>query len=184
MRPARSAALLALALLMLLVAPSAAFAADPVTVAGTVVRDGAPVTGVEVVATVAGSDQIVAATTDETGAFGVELDLDVGAEVRIEVTGQTSRSDPDAQGCVRLETPAGELTFVVEALPPAAVEVPLDDELTGVVCSPTATPGVTPPSTDGSDSGEVRSSGAGLLLVLGFLAILAGGTIAMARRWR
>ena len=176
--------MLAFALVSLLAMPSAALAADPVSVSGTVVRDGAPVTGVQVVVSVTGSDQIVAATTDEAGAFAVQVEAEVGSEVRIDATGQTSRSEPDAQGCVRIETPAGELTFTIEALPLAALEVPLDDELTGVVCAPTATPGVTPPSTDVPANGAARPSGTGLLLVLGVLAILAGGMIALARRWR
>ena len=148
------------------------------------VRDGAPVTGVEVVVSVTGSDQIVAATTDESGAFVVQLEVEAGSEVHVDATGQTSRSEPDAANCVHLETPTGSLTFTIQELPPAAVEVTLDEVLTGLVCGPTATPGLTTPSTDGDASAPGTSSGGGTLLVLGVLALLTGGTLALARRWR
>src|SRR4051794_11532680 len=100
MPAARTPAPLAVALVSLLAVPAAALAADPVTVSGTVVRGGTPVNAAQVVVHVTGSDQLAATTTDEQGAFSVTVDAEVGAEVQIDVTGQTSRSGPDAQGCV------------------------------------------------------------------------------------
>lgn len=187
MVPARVATLLVVAVLALLAVPTAAVAAGPVTVSGTVVRDGAPVTGVQVVVSVTGSDGIASATTDEEGAFAVQVEADAGSQVRIDATGQTSRSDPDSKGCVQLETPTGTLTFMIDAVPPAAVVVPMDDVLTGTVCSPTAapvvTPNVTPPSTDAARARRsAEASPATLLLVLGTLALLAGGILALDRR--
>ncbi len=61
----------------------------------------------------------------------------------------------------------------------------MDDVLTGTVCGPTASPRITPPSTDAT-AGRVGSpSAAGLLLVLGAMSLVAGGVLALtARRWR
>ena len=184
MRVARIAALLAFALTTLLALPSGALAADPVTVSGTVVHAGAPVTGVQVVVSVTGSDQIASATTDEQGAFSVQVDAQVGSQLRIDATGQTSRSDPDAQNCVHLETPTGTLTTTIEALPLDPVQVAMDDVLTGTVCGPTQAPHITPPSTDVAPRPSEGTPGSGLLVVLGVLAVVAGGTLALARRWR
>jgi hypothetical protein len=188
MLPARGAApvfVVALAVLALLAAPAAALAADPVAVSGTVVHDGAPAIGVQVVVSVTGGDEVAAATTDEQGAFSVDVEADAGAQVRIDVTGQTSRSDPDARNCVHIETPSGSLTFSIEALPPAAVEVAMDDVLTGTECGPTPSVRITPPSTDATSRRVGSSSGTGLLLVLGALSLVAGATLALsARRWR
>ena len=71
MRQARRPAVLVVlaALVALLAMPAVALAADPVTVTGTVVRDGAPVVGVEVVVSVTGTDVIASTATDEQGAF-------------------------------------------------------------------------------------------------------------------
>jgi hypothetical protein len=184
MRIARIAALVAFALVSLLVVPTGALAADPVTVSGTVVHGGAPVTGAQVVVSVTGSDQIAAATTDEQGAFSVQVDAEVGSQLRIDATGQTSRSDPDAQNCVHLETPTGTVTTTIEALPLDPLEVAMDDVLTGTICGPTEPPRVTPPSTDVGATLPEGHPGSGLLIVLGVLAVVAAGTIALARRWR
>jgi hypothetical protein len=182
MRPLRLAALVIVALLAIVAAPAVAFAADPVTVSGTVVRDGAPVTGVQVVVTVTGSDQIVSASTDEQGAFSVQVDAEVGSELRIEATGQTSRSDPDKANCVHLETPTGSLTTTIAALPLDPLEVAMDGVLTGLVCGPTPTPGLTPPSTDVAGPGAAGTTASGLLLILGALFVVTGATLALARR--
>jgi hypothetical protein len=184
MHAARIATLLAFALVSLLVVPTGALAADPVMVSGTVVHGGVPVTGVQVVVSVTGSDQIASATTDEQGGFSVQVDAAVGSELRIDATGQTSRSDPDAHNCVHLETPTGTLTTTIEALPLDPVEVAMDDVLTGTICGPTEPPHVTPPSTDVTPPRPAGAPGTGLLLVLGVLAIVAGATLALARRWR
>jgi len=172
-------------LVALLVAPAGALAADSVTVTGTVVRDGAPVTGVEVVIAVLGTDTVVSTATDERGAFVVGIEAGLGAELRVFATGRTTRSDPDRNGCVRSETPIGELTAVIEELPPAPLTVELDTVLTSTVCGATATPRVTPPSTDApGPSLPARGPGAGLLLLLGVLGLAAAGALTTAPRRR
>ena len=132
MRLARRPATLAVlgALVVLLAMPAVALAADPVTVTGTVVRDGAPVVAVEVVVSVSGTDVIASTATDEQGAFSVEVEAEVGSELEVFATGQTSRTGPDDEGCVRTETPIGDTTSVIETLPPAPITVELDTVLT------------------------------------------------------
>jgi hypothetical protein len=173
-------------LALLVAAPAGALAADSVTVTGTVVRDGQPVIGVEVVVSVTGSDMIASTATDEHGAFALDVEAGIGSELQVFATGQTSRSDPDAQGCVRTETPIGHLTATIEALPPAPLTVPLDTVITAKVCTATGTPGptprVTPPSTDLDASRPAGGSSAGLLIVLGLLAITGGASLTLARR--
>ncbi|MEI7743974.1 MAG: hypothetical protein WCK58_09525, partial [Chloroflexota bacterium] len=78
MRLARLPLLAAGLLVALLVAPSAALAADPVTVSGSVVRDGAPVAGIEVTISVAGSYANFFATTDDDGAFSADIEATAG----------------------------------------------------------------------------------------------------------
>jgi hypothetical protein len=182
MRTLRLAALVVVAALAIMAVPASALAADPVTVSGTVVRAGAPVTGVHVVVTVTGSDQVVAASTDEQGAFSVQVEAEVGSELRIEATGQTSRSEPDAANCVHSETPTGSLTTTIQALPLDPVEVAMDDVLTGKVCGPTATPAITPPSTDVAAPGVTSTTPSALLLILGTLSLVAALALALARR--
>jgi|1186.fasta_scaffold123892_1 hypothetical protein len=182
MRLLRLAALVIVAVLALAAVPASALAADPITVSGTVVRDGAPVTGAKVVVSVTGGDQVASASTDEQGAFSVQVEAEVGSELRIEATGQTSRSDPDAANCVHSETPTGSLTTTIAALPLDPVEVAMDKVVTGKVCGPTATPGITPPSTDVAEPGAAGTSPSALLLILGSLSIVAATTLALARR--
>jgi hypothetical protein len=171
----------------LAVAP-AAVAADPVTLAGTVVRDGAPVTGVSVSITVAETDMVTAAVTDDGGAFAVTVPLAVGDHVRIVAVGRTNQSGPDAKGCVTSETPTGSLTEVVDALPPGTVTVPMDDEITSTVCRATATPRstshprITPPATDRPGAGRPAGTSGSLLLVVGGLTAVIGGAVSLARR--
>ena len=173
----------ALVTFALLALPGAALAAGPVTVIGTVVRDGAPVVAVEVVVTVTGTDIAATTATDEQGAFALELEAAVGDELQVFATGQTSRSGPDGAGCVRTETPIGEATSVIESIPPAPVEVDLDDVLRSTVCTATGTPGVTPPSTDGGMAPrDTGGAGTGLLLVVGVLALVGAAGLARARR--
>jgi hypothetical protein len=169
-----------LALVALLAMPGVALAAEPVTITGTVVRDGSPVVGVEVVVTVQGTDIIGSTATDEQGAFTLELEAAVGDELEVFATGQTSRSDPDSQGCVRTETPTGEATTVIEAIPPAPIEVELDTVLSSTVCTATGTPRVTPPSTDGGSTAPGGRPGSGLELVLAGLVVALGG-LALSR---
>ena len=183
MRRTRLILLPLLALASLLALPAGALAADSVTLGGTVVRDGAPVTGVAVTVSVVGYDTVAAAVTDENGAFAVEIEAVIGDEVRVTAKGQTFTSQPDRNGCVRTETPIGRASMTLDELPPAPLEVALDQLITSEVCGATATPRVTPPATDaGLRRGSGGGSGSGLLLVLGALALAGGGALALARR--
>ena len=188
MRHARRTILaLAVVVAAMLALPAGTLGADSVTVAGSVVIDRQPAAGATVVVTVTGTDIVVATATDEQGAFRVDLEAGVGDELVIVATGRTIRTGPDAQGCVHSETPTGRVTTTIEALPPDPVSVSLDQVISSTVCSATATPRptarVTPPATDASGSGP-GTAGAGLLLVLGILALTAGGTLALAPRRR
>ena len=178
-----SIVLLAAVVAALLALPSAVLAADGVTLTGSVIRDGAPVTGVDVVVTVTGSDLIVSTATDENGVFSVAVEAGVGSEIQVFATGGTSQSDPDRNGCVTFETPIGQLTAIIEEVPPPALTVALDTVLESTVCGATGTPGVTPPSTDAGMSRPAGGIGGGLLLVLGVLA-LAGATALSVRPTR
>jgi hypothetical protein len=183
MRRARLASIALVAVVLaLLAAPAGVLAADPVAVTGTVVRDGAPVTGVDVVVSVSGSDLIAAATTDENGAFSVDVEAEIGAGIQVFATGQTSRSEPDAKGCVTTETPTGSITATIDALPPAPLTVTLDQVLTGEVCTATAKPVITPPPTDSGAGRPGQAPGNGGLIVLGMLAAAAAGSLALVRR--
>jgi hypothetical protein len=187
MRPARHpfpALAVALALLALLALPGLALAAEPVAVTGTVVRDGAPVVGVEVVVRVQGTDVIGSTATDEQGGFSLEIEAAVGDSLELFATGQTSRSEPDPQGCIRTETPIGEATAVIEAVPPTPIEVDLDTVLTSTVCTATGTPRVTPPSTDGAGPAALGGPGGGLGMVLAGLALVVAGALLLPRRQR
>ncbi len=187
MRRARLVVLAPVALLAaLLAAPSGVLAADAVTVTGTVVRDGAPVTGVAVVVTVTGGDVIASGNTDEGGAFSIDIEAIVGDQVQVSATGQTFRSEPDARGCVHTETPVGRLSTTLEAIPPAPLEVALDQLLTGTVCGATGSPRITPPATDAlvGAHGGGSVSGGSLLLVLGVLALAGAGSWVLAARRR
>lgn len=184
MRRARLAIIVGAALLVTLLAmPTGVLAVEAVTVTGTVVRDGLPQTGVRVTVTVTGGDTIAVATTDEAGAFAVELEAGIGSEVTVSAIGQTFTSEPDARGCIHSETPIGRLTATIDSIPPAPLMVPLDQLRTSTVCAATATPRITPPSTDGLVAPRPGSaSGGGLLLVLGALLLAGGGSLALARR--
>lgn len=187
MRRARLALLVPVALLAALLAmPAGVLAADTVTVTGTVVRDGEPVTGVQVSVTVTGGDTIAQATTDEAGAFSVDLEATAGSEVTIAAKGQVFTSDPDAKGCVHTEMPAGKLVATLETLPPPPLEVVMDQLVTATVCgTQTTRPAITPPATDsavGTRPGSAPSGG--ILLVLGVLALAGTGSLVLANRRR
>lgn len=171
------------AFVLVLAFPGSALAAT-VDVAGTVTAlGGAPAAGVEVVVLVEGTDQIVSATTDAQGAWAAQVDADTGAVLEISATGPTTRSEPDERGCVTLTTPTGRVTVTIESLPLAAIEVPLDGEITGQVCSATATPdpGVTPPPTDAA-GGNPTSPGSGTGLAILLLAGVSSLVLAAMRR--
>jgi hypothetical protein len=173
--------LLAIAAAALLALPAAASAASTIDLTGTVTRDGAPVAGVAVTALLVGTDMIVAATTDETGAFALQLEGDIGGVVQIGATGTTITLPPDAEGCVRSETPTGRVTVTIDALRVPPVAVPMDTLLVSSVCSATASPdpAVTLPATDTTRPGHGGRDAApgsmlGVLGLLGLIAALAG----------
>jgi hypothetical protein len=184
MRRPRLACLIGVALLAaLLAAPAGVLAADSVTVTGTVVRGGEPQVGVAVTVTVASGDTVATANTDEAGAFSVDIEAAMGSEVRVNATGQETRSGPDGNGCIHSETPIGSASEIIDAIPPAPLEVPLDQVRTSTACTATGAPQITPPATDvlrATPSGS--TSGGGLLVVLGLLALLGSGSLALARR--
>ena len=183
MRRARLASLVPVALLAALLAmPAGVLAADAVVVTGVVVRDGQPVTGVDVTVTVKGGDTIAHATSDEAGAFAVEVEAVAGSEVTVWATGQAFTSEPDAKGCVHTEMPAGRLVTTLDAIPPAPLEVVLDQLVTGTVCqAQTTRPQITPPATDGPVGARAAGGpGGGWLPVLGLLLAASGGGLALA----
>jgi hypothetical protein len=188
--------LIAIAALALLALPASVLAATA-DVTGTVTApEGVSVTGVEVAVLVQGTDQVIATTTDGTGAWTLQVDVEPGAVLEVRATGVQTRSDPDEDGCVMLSTPIGRLEVTIAELPPAAIEVPLDDAITGEICSATATPeatakpatvtkpDTTPPSTDALGVAGRGGAGPALLIVLGLLAMVSATAIALAGRHR
>jgi hypothetical protein len=192
--------LIAIAALALLALPASVLAAT-VDVTGTVTApEGVSVTGVEVAVLVQGTDQVIATTTDGTGAWTLQVDVEPGAVLEVRATGVQTRSDPDEDGCVMLSTPIGRLEVTIAELPPAAIEVPLDDAITGEICTATATaeataeatarpdkvtkPDTTPPSTDALVVAGRGGAGPALLIVLGLLAMVSATAIALAGRHR
>jgi hypothetical protein len=182
MSRAHLARIVLIALLALLALPAAAFAADPVTLSGTVTRDGTPVAGVEVAVTVDASDLILSATTGADGTFSLVIDAAVGSQVVLHATGPTTTTGPDKDGCVHHETPIGSTTLTLETLTPDPVALPLDKVIKSVVCSATGRPDVTPPSTDGVTGAAPQAPGNGAgLAVLGVLGVLAGVSLLTRR---
>jgi hypothetical protein len=179
-------ALLALAAWLVVAAclAPAALAADPLVVAGTVSRDGAPVAGASVTVLVDGTDTVMPATSDGTGAWQVTVDAASGDTLSIGAG--TSTSATDAAGCVRTETATGRMSVAVDALP-ASVDVVLDTVRTATVCAATATPdsAITPPPTDAAMAGGRRGGDASALLaLLGLAAGVATWAARPARRAR
>jgi hypothetical protein len=195
--------IVAAALALVLVLPATALGATT-DIGGTVTVDGAPAAGAEVTVLVQGSDQILSTTTDENGAWALQVDVEPGAVLDVDGTGQTTTSEPDKDGCVTSTTPSGHAQVTVPAegaVPP--VDFALDTILSGTVCA-TATPpdtggnggghggggnggggdkpaqhkpgkaGLTPPSTDTITVGGPMVSGNGVLLVIGALVAMTG----------
>src|SRR5690349_16275383 len=100
--------IVAAALALVLVLPATALAATT-DVGGTVTAAGAPAVGAEVTVLVQGTDQILSTTTDESGAWTLQLDVEPGAVLEVNGTGQTTTTDPDKDGCVTSSTPSGQV---------------------------------------------------------------------------
>ena len=198
----RLAAITALALLLAL--PASVLAAT-VDVTGTVTApDGVSVAGVEIAVLVQGTDQIIATTTDDAGAWALQVDAEPGAVLEVNATGAQTQSEPGEDGCVTLSTPIGRLEVTIVELPLAAIEVPLDGVITDETCPETPTPepvvtpepkpeptppftgggtaAKTPPSTDALGSDGSRAVGSAFLVLAGVLAMAGGGSVAIARR--
>ena len=100
--------IVAAALALVLVLPATALAAT-FDVGGTVTNtDGSPAVGAEITILVQGTDQILATTTDENGAWALQLDAEPGAVLEVNGTGQSTTSEPDADGCITTTTPSGQ----------------------------------------------------------------------------
>ena len=187
--------LVAIAAFALVLALPASVLAATVDVTGTVTApDGVSVAGVEVSVLEPGTDQIIATTTDETGAWALQVEAEPGAVLTFDAKGAQTRSEPDEDGCVTLTTPTGRVEVTVTELPLAPIEVPLDGAITGEVCSATATPDATakpdkvtkpdttPPSTDALGVAGPGATGSGMLVVVGLLALASGASLVLARR--
>ncbi|HEY5434578.1 MAG TPA: hypothetical protein VIK13_05050 [Candidatus Limnocylindrales bacterium] len=171
-----------IALVSLLALPGSVFAADPVTLSGTVMRDGTPVAGVEVAVTVDGSDLILSATSGADGTFSLAVDAGIGSQVALRATGPTTVSGPGEDGCVHRDTPIGSATLTLETLTPDPVALSLDQVISSIVCSATGRPDPTVPPTDGvAQAGPQTPGGGAGLAVLGILAALAGVSLATVR---
>ena len=141
--------IVAAALALVLVLPTTALAAT-FDVGGTVTStDGSPAVGAEITILVQGTDTILATTTDENGAWALQLDVEPGAVLEVNGTGQSTSTEPDKDGCVTTTTPSGQTnaTIPAEGAVPA-IDFALDTLLTGTVCAT-----VTPPDTGGSSGG-------------------------------
>jgi hypothetical protein len=199
--------IVAAALTLTLVLPATALAATT-DVGGTVTLDGNPAAGAEVTVLVQGSDQILATTTDENGAWALQVDVEPGAILEVNGTGGTTTSKPDKDGCITSTTPSGQVqvTIPAEGAVPA-IDFPLDTLLTGTVCATKTPPdtggngggngsgpkpaqqkpnrgGVTPPSTDTITVGGPMTSGNAALLVIGALVAMTGLVLAVTSRRR
>ena len=207
--------IVAMAIALVLVLPAAALAAT-YDVSGTVTdKEGAPVAGAEVTILVQGTDQILSTTSDASGAWALQLDVEPGAVLEVNGTGQSTTSEPDADGCVTTTTPSGQANATVPAEGPVPpIDFPMDNPLTGIVCSDPATPpttgggngggdngggnggeapaeqqpdtaGVTPPSTDTLPvARSSTTAGNAAFLVLGVLVGLTGTVLVLTDRRR
>ena len=196
--------IVAAALALALVLPATAFAAT-YDVGGTVTNaDGSAAAGAEITVLVQGTDIIVATTTDENGAWTLQLDADPGAVLEVNGTGVAVTSEPDSEGCVTTTTPSGQTnaTLPEEGAVPA-IDFPLDNLIEGKVCTATQTPpntggekpdapakpkpdtaGLTPPSTDTAPVGGARTAGVSTQLVLAALAVLTAVVLVATDRRR
>jgi hypothetical protein len=135
------------------------------------------VSGASVTVLVSGSDTVMPATSDETGAWTVAIDTVTGDT--LEIAASTSTSAPSGDGCIRTETATGHVSVAVEGLP-ASVDVVLDSVRSSTVCAATAPPDpvITPPPTDATGGGGTRGSDAGVLAVVLVLVLVATAALA------
>ena len=147
--------IVAAALALVLALPATALAAT-FDLGGTVTNaDGSAAVGAEIAIHVQGNDQIFAATTDENGAWALQLDAEPGAVLEVYGEGEPTTSEPDADGCTTTTVPSGQTNVTIPAEGPVpAIDFPLDDLLTGSVCAT-----VTPPDTGGGSSGGGSDNG-------------------------
>ena len=200
--------IVAAALALVLVLPATALAAT-FDVGGTVTNaDGSAAAGAEITILVQGTDQVLATTTDETGAWALQVDAEPGAVLEVNGTGVSTSTEPDADGCTTTTTPSGQVNATIPAegdVP--AIDFPLDNLLSGTVCANATPPdtgggngggdgeapeaqqpdtaGVTPPSTDTlpmTSSGTTAGNAA--YLVLGVLVGLTGTVLLLTDRRR
>jgi hypothetical protein len=170
--------IVAMAIALVLLLPVTALAAT-YDVSGTVTdKAGAPVAGAEVTILVQGTDQILSTTSDATGAWALQLDVEAGAILEVNGTGPATSSEPDANDCITTTTLSGQLEVTVPAegqVDPVALA--LDREISGTVCSATGTPdsdpGLTPPPTDTIATGTSVAGNGPLLLLAGLGAFIA-----------
>ncbi len=176
--------IVAAALALVLLLPATALAAT-FSVGGTVTNtDGSPAVGAEITILVQGTDQILSTTSDASGAWALQLDVEPGAVLEVNGTGPATSTEPDADGCITTTTVSGQLEVTIPAEGPAdPVALALDREISGTVCSATGTPdtdpGLTPPPTDTIAPATGPGGNASLLLVAG-LAAFIGATIAFS----
>ncbi len=190
----RFVAIAGVALALLGLVPGSAFAAGGTTVSGTVTRDGAPASGVDVGVLVIGNDMVWHTTTDAKGAWAVVADIAVGQHLQITAVSPTTQSPPDENGCVSYTAASGSASVTVDAVPLAPLTLALDHPINSRVCSATATPAVrrtapvaqpTPPATDAGTPGSGGGPGMVLITVaLAALALLAVGPLARRPRRR
>jgi hypothetical protein len=161
--------------------------------------DGVSVAGVEIAVLVQGTDQVIATTTDEAGAWALQVDAEPGAVLEVSATGAQAQSEPGEDGCVTLTTPIARLAVTIEELPLTPIEVPLDGVITDETCpepppaepvdTPEPTPPFTggaaartPPSTDTPGADGPGATGSAFLVIAGVLAMVVGGSAAISRR--
>jgi hypothetical protein len=182
------AAIAAASLVLVLLLPAIALAADAPDVTGTVTLGGKPVEGAAVSVTIAGTDMVWSAVTDAEGAFGITSGIAAGQTLTIGAMTPSSQSSPDKNGCVTVSAMSGRLSVAVDALPVAPVEVVLDQPVVSTVCSATASPriGPTPPPTDAGTSTRTGGGTTPLLVAVGLAAVvvLALGPVRRSSRRR
>jgi hypothetical protein len=148
--------IVAAAIALVLVLPATTLAATT-DVGGTVTAGGAPAAGVEIAVLVQGTDEILSTTSDENGAWTLQVDVEAGSVLEVNGTGQTTKSEPDAGGCVVSSTPSGQVVVTVPAegaVP--AIDLALDTILTAKDCTV-----VTPPDTGGNGGNGGNGGGNG-----------------------